>query len=134
MNKRPTSVTVIAWILIVLGGVSIVTTSLLLNNPSMTELMSKNPVPIPVQYTISYTGMLAMIICGIGMLKGQNWSRFLYVIWTAIGLAISIVTSPMKAAMIPGVVFFVVVTFFLFRPAATRYFTGKESPDDAESV
>jgi hypothetical protein len=132
--NRPVSVAIIAWILVALGGISIVTTSLMLNNPTVTDIMSKSPIPIPIQYVIAYFGMLVMIVSGIGMLKGFNWARFLYVIWSIIGLAISIATSPMKAGMIPGVVFFVVVVFFLFRPAANRYFTKSESSHDTQSV
>ncbi len=49
MKKRPTSVTVIAWILIVTGGVSLVATTAAINNPVTLELMSKSPLPIPVQ-------------------------------------------------------------------------------------
>jgi hypothetical protein len=56
------------------------------------------------------------------MLKGQNWARFLYVGWGIAGFLIGITTSPVKAALIPGVVFFLLIVFFLFRPKANEFF------------
>ena len=123
MGKRPTSITVIAWILIVTGGVSLITSSISLNSPMIKEIMSRSPIPIPVQYAMMYIGLLVSIVSGIGMLKKQNWARFLYVIWGAIGFLIGLFTSPMKMALIPGLLFFAIIVFFLFRPGANEYFS-----------
>jgi hypothetical protein len=144
MRTRPASITVIAWILILLGGISLVTTTLVINsaiidkvmidNPAARELMSKSPIPVPVQYAMAYVGLLIMIVSGVAMLKGQNWGRWLYVVGTAVGFLIGIATSPLKEAMIPGFVVFVVVTFFLFRPNANKYFSDTESAHDTQSA
>ena len=133
MKERPTSITVIAWILIVMAGISLITSAFYLNNPTARELMSRNPIPIPVQYLMTYVGLLVTLICGIAMLKGRNWARLLYVIWSIIGFVIGIATSPIKVAMIPGFVVFVVIVFFLFRPIANKYFTASEVESDTES-
>lgn len=138
MRTRPTSITVIAWILILMGGISLVTTTLMIspvtNNPAIRELMSKSPVPVPVQYAMTYVALLVMLVSGVAMLKGQNWGRWLYVVGTALSFLIGIMTSPLKAAMIPGFVVFVVVTFFLFRPKANKYFSDQESAHDTQSA
>jgi hypothetical protein len=144
MRTRPTSITVIAWILILLGGISLVATTLMIStgmidkvmidNPAVRELISKSPIPVPVQYAMSYAGLLVMLVSGVAMLKGQNWGRWLYVVGTAVGFFIGIMTSPMKETMIPGFVFFVVVTFFLFRPNANKYFSDTESAHDTQSA
>jgi hypothetical protein len=131
MNKRPTSITVISWILIVIGAISLITTTSMINNPAVQEMMAKSPIPIPIQYAMSYAGLLVMIISGIAMLKGMNWARLLYVIWSLVGFVIGIATSPMRAAMIPGLVVFLVVAFFLFRPKATAFFVPREETDSA---
>jgi cytochrome b561 len=133
MKKRPTSITVIAWILIVMGGLSLITTTVNINNPIAKELMSRSPIPLPIQHVMLYAGMLVTLISGIAMLKGQNWARFLYVIWSIIGFVIAIVTSPMKATIIPGFVGFLVVAFFLFRPKANEYFSGAEVQSGTKS-
>ena len=139
MRTRPTSITVIAWILILMGGISLVTTTLVINsavidNPAVQELMGKSPIPVPVQHAMTYIGLLVMLISGVAMLKGQNWGRWLYVVGTALGFLIGILTSPIKEAMIPGFVVFVVVTFFLFRPKANQYFSDQESAHDTQSA
>lgn len=133
MKKRPTSITVIAWILIVMSGISLITSTISLNNPMAKELMSRSLIPIPIQYAMMYVGLLITLISGIAMLKGQNWARLLYVIWSIIGFGIGIATSPMKIAMIPGFVVFLIIAFFLFRPKANEYFAGTEVQSDAES-
>jgi hypothetical protein len=134
MKIRPTSVTVISWILIVLGGISLISITLVLNNPRAEELLSRNnPVPIPVQYAMIYGGMIVMIVSGLSMLKRRRWARLLYVIWSAVAMLVSVTTSPMKTGMIPGFVIYVVVVFFLFRPKANQYFSNSEVESAPES-
>lgn len=123
MEKRPTAISVIAWILIVTGGISLITCSASLNNPMVKEIMAKSLIPIPIQYAMMYVGLFVSIASGIGMLKKHNWARFLYVIWGSMGFLISLFTSPMKTALIPGLLFFAVIVFFLFRPNANKYFS-----------
>lgn len=131
MKKRPTSVTVVAWILIAIGAISGISTTVMINNPMMVDLMSKSPMPIPIQWAIAYMGFLILIVSGVAILKGRNWARFLYVTWSIIGIVVSVATSPLKTPMIPGVVFFLVITFFLFRPKATAYFLPAQSSTNA---
>ena len=136
--KRPTFLSVIAWILITMSGLSLITITLSLNmslnDPMMRELLSKSPIPIPLQIAITYVGILITIVSGVAILKGQNWARFLYVGWSVIGFVIGLLTNPMKVAMIPGLVIFVVIAFFLFRPKANEYFSTKETASSAKGV
>jgi hypothetical protein len=133
VRARPTSVTVICWILIVMGASSAVSMLSMVNNPQVKELMARNPIPIPVQYAMSFGGLLVMVVSGAGMLMGQNWARLLYVIWSALGFIVGIITSPMKLLMIPGILVYVVFVLFLFRPAANRFFARTQSPAIHES-
>jgi hypothetical protein len=131
MNKRPTSVSVIAWILIVMGCISIIMTISMTNNPTAVELMKKNPLPIPLQYAINFLGLGIMIASGAAMLKGLNWGRLLYITWTLIAIIIGLFTSPMKAMLLPSLVFLVIVIFFLFRPKANEFFKALKVQDNA---
>jgi hypothetical protein len=134
MQKRPVSITIIAWILIVLGGISVISTTMMSNNSSVLEAMHSSPLPIPLQWTMFYAGMLVMVVSGIGFLKGRNWSRYLYLIWSIVGFAIGFATSPMKTAMIPGFVFFLIVAAILFLPKSSAYFLQPTSSGDAQAV
>jgi hypothetical protein len=124
MRKRPTSVTVIAWILIITGGLAIIVIPFALNSPMTKEIMNRSRLPISVQYFQAYAGLLVTFVSGIAILKGRNWGRLLYVLWSIIGFVITLVTMPIKLALVPGILFFIVVAFFLYRPKATEYFRG----------
>ncbi|RRW39870.1 hypothetical protein EGJ52_23445 [Pseudomonas luteola] len=132
MHKRPTSITVIAWILIVIGVISAISTVVMTDNPMIVDLMKKSPIPIPLQYTITTIGLLIIIVSGIAMLNGRNWARFLYVIWSTAGLLINLSTSPEKATLFPALIFLAIVTIFLFRPKANKFFLQKKSFNDAQ--
>src|SRR4051794_39364912 len=129
-QPRPTSVTVISWILIVTGTISLITTTVMINNPMARELMAKSPIPIPLQFAMSYVGLLMTLVSGAAMLKGCNWARLLYVIWSICGFLISRLTSPMKFALIPGLFVFALIAFFLFRPKANQFFSPQTSSVD----
>ena len=123
MNKRPTSVTVIAWILLITSALSLVTNSIAINNPIAKEMMLKSPIPIPVQYVMLYAGLLIFLSCAVFILRGANWARLLYIAWGAISLLVGLFTSPMKMMLIPGIVLYGIFSFFLLRPKASAYFT-----------
>ena len=123
MGKRPKSVTVIAWFLIVTGVLSVFISLSSLNNPVVKEVMSKSPLPVSLQYAMMFIGLAITVINGIGMLKGQGWARLLYVVWGVFGSLVGLVTSPTKIAMIPGIVIFAIIIFFLYRPVSSQYFT-----------
>lgn len=119
---RPKSVTVICWFLIATGGISIVSSFMTMDNPIVKEMMAKSPVPVNIQYLIMYVDLLISLTCGVAMLKKQNWARLLYVGWSIVGFIYAFATSPLKTAMIPSVIVFLIVAFFLFRPRANEFF------------
>jgi hypothetical protein len=106
-----------------MAGISIVSTTLTVNNPMVRDLMSKSLIPIPIQFAVGYAGIFITLLSGFFMLQGKAWARILYVIWGATGLVIGLLTSPMKTAMIPGLVVYVVISLMLFRPAANSFFS-----------
>ncbi|MFL6622170.1 MAG: hypothetical protein ACJ8J7_07840 [Sulfurifustaceae bacterium] len=122
MKQRPTSITVVSWILIVLGAISLVTSTIALNNPQAVELMGRSAIPLSIQYVIMYVGIVITLVCGIMMLKGQGWARILYVVWSIVSFGVGLLTSPVKVAVVPGLVIFLIIAFFLFRPRANEYF------------
>ncbi|MGC2423430.1 MAG: hypothetical protein WA666_03635 [Nitrospirota bacterium] len=128
MKKRPISISIIAWYLIATSPLALFFAVRGFNDPAVKQLMSQNPMPIPVQYFQLLSSLLISFVCGIAMLKGRNWSRYLYVIWGAIGFIIGIVITPFKVMMIPGILILLVVVFFLFRPKANEFF--RPGPDE----
>jgi hypothetical protein len=123
MNKRPKSVTFISWFFIVTGVFSLLTSFTSMNNPLVLELMAKSPLPVPAQFAMMYVGLAISITSGIFMLRGANWARFLYIIWSAIGFLIGLATSPAKLMLIPGIIVYGIIVFFLLRPNANAFFS-----------
>ena len=133
MNTRPKSVTVISWLLIIMASISIVSSALTYNNPDVVKLMELSAIPITMQYMIMAVGLLIMIISGIGMLYGKNYARILYVSWTPIAIIISLLTSPAKTMMIPSIVLFLIIVFFLFRTESNIYFKKNNEAQISDS-
>ena len=127
MNDRPVSITVISWIIIVTSALSLASTLFLSTNPTAQELMAKSAIPVAVQYAMMFVGLVVGIVCGAFMLKGANWARLLYVGWSVVGFTITFITTPGRLMMLPGMIFFAVVVFFLFRPKANAFFSGQRT-------
>ena len=120
--------------MIAISGIALIINTAMLRDPRVIKLMAENPMPMPLQYVLTYLGLSLSIVAGFAMLKGKNWGRLLYTIWGIIGLAVGMATAPAKVAMIPGAIFFVIVVVFLFLPKANAYFGSSKSLDDAQSV
>lgn len=128
--NRPTAVSVISWILIVVSVLNLLTTTVSANHPLVLELMKKNPLPIPAQFAMIYIGLTVSLVSGIAMLGGHNWGRWLYAIWGSLGMIFGVATSPIKTMMIPGIILFVVMVCFLFQPATSRFFVQPDASND----
>lgn len=129
--KRPISLSIIAWFLIVTAVFSALSGIFTLNNPEALAVLAKSPLPLPIQYGMMFVGLVITLASGIAILKGYNWGRFLYLGWGVLGLIIGALTSPMKMTLIPGLVFLIIISFLLFRPKATLFFTRKIAANDA---
>jgi hypothetical protein len=124
MNKRPPSITFIAWFLIVGGVIGALASPLSLNNPVVLEAMAKIPLSIPVQVAWTYIGLSITIVSGLFMLRGANWARFLYIGWIAVSNLLALVISPAKTTLIPGLIVYGIIFFFLLQPKANQFFNG----------
>lgn len=132
LQPRPTSITVIAWLSFVSVGLSLFPFMNNQNSPMAQEMMRRNLLPIPLQHLLQYADIPISLVIGIALLKGKNWARSLWVVYGIFGLIIFLVAWPIKAMVIPSLVFLAFLTFFLFRPKANAYFAGKEMiPEDA---
>ena len=125
--ERPTSITVIAWILIVLSALGLLVSVAMMNNPDVMDALAKSKLGAGTQQMLGIVSSVISIVCGYGMLQGKNWSRLLYVITGVIGAAINFYAMPMGGAQFLGLAIFVVIIFFLYRPAANAWFGGAQT-------
>ena len=121
-EATPKSVTVISWFSIISGIGILVSLFFSFINPMIKDTLSKNLIPISVQYLISCAGVGITMVSGIMMLKGKNWARLLYVSWYIFSVGMSFLIAPNKVMLLPSAVVAVVISFFLFRPNVNEYF------------
>lgn len=122
MNKRPLSITLICWYLIISETIYLISIPFSLNNPDVRKLMEASAMPLIMQYVMMGIGLFIIFSSSIAMLKGKNWARILYVTWSIIGFTLSVATAAVKTVIIPGIIIFLIIAFFLFRPKADEYF------------
>lgn len=107
MNKRPRSITVISWIFIAVGVIAL-----------LYHLLP------PVEGGLVWVCVVRIlaVLCGVFMLHGFNWARWLLLVWIAYHVILSVFHSPFELA-VHGLLF-AVIAYFLFRPKASVYFRG----------
>jgi hypothetical protein len=129
MRSRPISVTIIGWFLLASGVLTLPGAFAPTDNPEVQELMARRPVPIVVQQVMLFAGAVANLVSGYFLLRGQNWARHLYIAWTIVQFGYAWLAAPFRLVIVPGVLFFLLVAFFLFRPRANAFFAGSELVD-----
>jgi len=122
MIKRPLAISMIGCYLVCKGVLLLFLTSFSLKDPATMEAMAKSVFPLPVALFFLFAGLAMTLVSGISILKGMNWGRVLYTTWTAIGSVVSFLTVPTRAALVPGILIFLVVVFFLFSEKANHFF------------
>ncbi len=80
----------------------------------------------PMQTDIVWVSLVRLlaIVAGGFMLRGSDWARWLAMVWIGFHVVVSYFHSWQQMAM--HVLVFGAFAFFLFRPAATRYFRHGE--------
>ena len=125
MEKRPLSLTIIAWVLVVLSLLALVGVFTMASNPTMLKAMQQMHVPLAFEQAWTVLGVIINLIVAYGIFKGQPWSRVLYVVWGIIGLIAGFFISPMKAALVLSLVILVVISIFLFGEKANDWFSAR---------
>jgi hypothetical protein len=120
MNKRPRSITIISWILIVFGSIALLTGLL----PNVNITAAQRIAEFNGHWYV-HLSRLVMVLSGVFMLYGFNWARWLLVVWLAFHVIIGILHSSFQ--LLVHSLLLVVVVLFLFRPAASAYFRATKA-------
>jgi hypothetical protein len=113
MKKRPLSVTLLSCLLIAAGVVGLVY--------HFAELRG----PHRFQYDILWVSLVRLIalVCGVFMLRGSDWARWLTLVWISYHVALSFFHS--LEQVIVHALLLAVFAYFLLRPEAMSYFRGR---------
>lgn len=125
MEKRPLSLTIIAWLLIILSLFNLVGVAMMRSNAAMMKAVEQMHASVAFLQIWGVAGTVVTLLCAYGILKGLPWSRVLYLVWGIIGLVVGFYTSPMKAALVLTLVILVVVCAFLWTNNANDWFQAR---------
>ncbi len=113
MEKRPLSLTIIAWLMILSAIFALYSSLTMSGNPIASKMLAESPLPLSAHIAFGAIGSLVTLACGYGVLKGFDWSRWLYVGWSLAGFVFSLLTVPIMSILAVSLIFFAVIVFFL---------------------
>lgn len=128
--KRPVSVAISCWFLI-LGALSSLASAYLgRNDPATLAWMAHGPLPVAVQYALLLGGLGLTLATAVAMLQGYRGARTVYVAWGVIDIALGLATVPVKMGVLPGTVVFAVICAFLYSPKSSAWFSPRRAAND----
>ena len=120
MTKRPLSITIISWLFIALGIFS-----LLVGLLPIGQITAAHHIAELTSHWYVHVSRIAAAVSGIGMLYGFNWARWLLVAWLLFHIVVGGLHS--TAQLGTHLLLFLIVMYFLFRPAASAYFRSSRA-------
>lgn len=111
-NKRPVTVLIIACLYIAVGILGF--------GYHVRELWTLQKDSVWVEVT-----ELVAIACGVFLLRGQNWARWVAVAWVALHVIVSVLDT--FHGIVVHSLLFILIAWLLFRPKAARYFRGPQA-------
>ena len=116
MNPRPIAVTGIAWLMIAAGMVGLAYHS--------SEL--RGPDPFHWDTLLILCVRLLAVVCGIFLLRGKNWARWLTLAWMGFHVVVSGFHAASQLAF--HSVLFLLLAYALLRAESAKYFRAGPEP------
>jgi hypothetical protein len=110
MNRRPLSVSIIGYLFVAVG---VIETGFLIYQLKSAHTFHSDDV------WVGLVRLLA-ILCGIFMLRGGNWARWLAIAWLVFHVGVSAFGS-VHQLIVHGLLL-AVIAFFLFQRSASQFF------------
>jgi hypothetical protein len=125
MNKRPHSVTVICWIFIVIGAGALLASSLPPSDAAAAQSIASYKAQHPFEWALFFVGPVLALICGILMLFGFGWARWLLHAWFGHNILVNVVLRPRQ--FVPGAILFGLAVYYLYRSQAAAFFQASKA-------
>ncbi len=123
MEKPPPSVAILGWVFILAGIIMVAASvvSVVGSDASLNSVLATEEGLILAVRTLAIVG-------GAFLLRGENWARWLLVLWIAYHVVLSLY-HPLFELVVHSLLLIAVV-YVLFRQEASSFFNGKrvESP------
>ena len=129
--KRPVSLAISCWFLVIGSLSALVSAYLGRNDPAMLASMARGAIPAQVQYAILLFSMGITLVAALAMLQRQRGARTVYLVWGLIDIAFCLATVPLKMDVLPGMLTFAVICAFLYSPKSNAWFSPRKAANDA---
>jgi hypothetical protein len=125
--RRPRLLILFAWFLIVTGAVTPFALIHIDEFPALFPL-GQSRFPDEVHHLVMAAGGALRVACGIGLLSGFEWARFLWLLVSFASAGFAFFAFPPSARiLIPSLLLPALSLFVLFRPAVNDYFIAISS-------
>jgi len=124
MKHRPVSVTIIAWIAIALGVLTLYSLIAHGMSPLVGAVLTQAGISPALVSAIRIVSIPVDLGAGFGLLLGRHWARVTLVAWRGGVLAIGAVAFFSALSLATNFVIVAVLAFALFHPAANDYFAA----------
>lgn len=129
--KRPVSVAIGCWFLIIGSLSALVSAYLGRNDPAMLAGMGHSVIPAEVQYAILLFSQGITLVAALAMLQRQRGARTVYLVWGVIDIAFCLATLPLKMHVLPGALTFAVICALLYSQKSNAWFSPRKAANDA---
>jgi hypothetical protein len=125
---RPTGVTVISIIVLVLAGLGLI--GLLISIPIMKDpkyralYEAQTSMPFAAAIGIGLVVFAVQGLAAANMLMGHNWARMLYLLIVPANFVLNFATTKFNPLLIIHIIFYLVALYILTKPAANAFFGG----------
>lgn len=107
-SPRPLLITILGWLFILAGLAELILHVIRIHRP-----VQPWDIGIPLLE-------LVLVACGVFLLRGSNWARWLAVAWIAVHVGVGFLDS-FRRGMIHTIIF-LIFTWILFRPEVNAWF------------
>ena len=130
MGKRPRSLTIVGWWLLISALFGIYSALTAQSNPVVMDAIAKSGMSLTSYRASGIFTALLIALSGYGILVGQPWSRLLYLVHCMLSLMMTVfIASAMTTALLTAMLvmeglIMLLILYFLFRSAADRWFAA----------
>ena len=129
--KRPVSVAISCWFLVIGSLSALVSAYLGRNDPAMQAWMADGVIPAGVQYAILIFSQGITVVAALAMLQRQRGARTVYLVWGVIDITFCLATVPLKMNVLPGALLFAAICALLYSPKSNAWFSPRKAANDA---
>jgi len=129
-RKRPIILAFIAWIIFFQSGYSLIIKPLIIYQfPVVQEALESSGMSVSVSLIWGILVGVVGIFSGIGILKGCNWARFLYLGFGATSLTLGWILYGFHSQYIRKILFYIFILIILTITSAASFFAKVKSEE-----